>query len=377
MPEDFRIYKRNMKSKHLLILIILLISSVVLSACAGGAATAASSWPDLTVDGETAFVAYNQHVYAIDLATGTQKWRFPLEADNKISFYAAPVITPDGQLLVGGYDHVLYSLNPQTGTENWSFKNAKNRYIGSPLASEAGIFAPTADDNLYALDNQGNARWSFATQGAQWAKPVSDPNCECIYLPSMDHHLYAINAQTGAQEWKSEDLGGSVVGTPAYAPDDTLYIGTFNSEMLAIDANNGRIRWRVTTDGWIWGGPVLKDGALYFGDLSGAFYAMDAADGKVRWKIKPDGPISQSPLLTEESIYFTTEAGSLYGVSYNGDIRVNQPIACQPNGACPKLHTSPVSAGDKILVAPTGVEQLLIALDANGEQIWSFIPEKK
>ena len=365
-----------MKSHHLLLLITLLILSVALSACAGGTATVASSWPDLTVDEETAYLSYNQHIYAIDLANGTEKWRFPVEANNKISFYAAPVITPDGQL-VGGYDYILYSLNPQTGTENWSFKNANNRYIGSPLASDAGIFAPTADDHLYALDSQGKLLWSFATQGAQWAKPVSDPDCECIYLPSMDRNLYAVNAQNGMQEWKSEDLGGSVVGTPAYAPDGTLYIGTFNSEMLAIDAQNGRIRWRVTTDGWIWGGPVFKDGALYFGDLSGSFYAMDAASGKVRWKINPDGPITQAPLVTDELIYFTTEAGSLYGVSFSGDIRVTKPIACEPNKACAKLHTSPVLAGDKILVAPTGTEKLLIALDTNGEQLWSFVPEKK
>jgi len=366
-----------MKSHHLVLLITLLISSIALSACAGGAATAASSWPDLTVDEQTAYVSYNQHVYAINLADGTERWRFPLEANNKISFYAAPAITPDGQLLVGGYDHVLYSLNPQTGTENWSFKEANNRYVGSPLVNQAGIFTPTTDEQLYALDYQGNLRWSFATQGAQWAKPATDPDCECIYVPSMNHHLYAINAQNGMQEWKSEDLGGAVVGTPAYAPEGTLYIGTFNSEMLAIDAQTGSIRWRASTDGWIWGGPAFKDGMLYFGDLSGAFYAMQAANGKVVWKIKPDGPITQSPLLTEELIYFTTEVGTLYGVSYNGEIRVNKPIACEPNKACSKLHTSPVSAGDKILVAPTGAEKLLIALDANGEQIWSFAPEKK
>jgi len=161
-----------------------------------------------------------------------------------------------------------------------------------------------------------------------------------------------------------------MVGTPAYAPDGRLFVGSFNSEMLAINAANGQARWRVATDGWVWGGPAFKDGSLYFGDLKGSFYALEASTGNTRWKLTPDGPITQTPLLDEESIYFATEAGSLYAVDYNGNIRWNKVIGG-------KLHTSPVLNGDKILVSPTGIDQILVALDLSGNQVWQFIPEKK
>ncbi len=393
-----------MKSKHFFILFTLLFLSLSLSACAGGAATAASSWPGLTVDGETAYLAYNQHVYAINVADGKEKWRFPPEASNKVSFYSNPVMTPDGQLIVGGYDHVLYSIDPQTGKENWSFTDAKNRYIGNPLVNEAGIFAPTADDHLYAIDFQGKPLWSFQTKGAQWAQPVAGPTCECIYLASMDHHVYAINISNGVQIWESGDLGGSMVGTPAYSPDGTLYIGTFNNEILAISTENGSVRWRKPTDGWVWGGPAIKDGKLYFGDLSGAFYAMDASNGAVLWKLapetgdssgqtaqksKPDGPIVQTPLLTDELIYFTTRVGSIFGVSYTGETKyfvdihqIDKSICGDPKNTkvrpSAKLFSSPVLASDKILIAPTEADELLFALDANSKPVWCpFIPVKK
>lgn len=366
-----------MKFKTITILLPLLILSLTLSACTGGAATIASSWPGLTIDGETAYVAYNQHVYAINTASGKEIWRFPQETNNKISFYAAPVLTSSGQLIVGGYDHVLYSLDPATGKENWTFTGAKNRFIGSPLVNDAGIFAPTADDHLYALDFQGKQQWAFQTSGAQWSQPTSNPDCKCIYLASMDHHIYAINATSGTQEWATEDLGGSMAGTPAYGPDGTLYIGTFKNEMVAVNTTNGQVRWHVPTDKWAIGGPTLKDNILYFGDVSGAFYAMDATNGQVKWKIKPDGPITQSPLLTDELIYFTTQAGSLYGVSYSGEIRITKPVTCLPNKACGKLHTAPALAGDKILVAPTGMQEILFAVNTNGDPVWTFTPEKK
>jgi outer membrane protein assembly factor BamB len=367
--------------KRIFLPLLLLTLGVLLSACSGGTGTA-TGWPGLSASEDTAFVAYNQHVYAVDITNGVEKWRFPEEANNKISFFASPMITPDGQLLAGGYDHVLYSLDPAGGDQKWAFPastdqtGATDRYVGSPLATEMGIFAPNADGNLYALDPQGKYRWSFTTERAQWAKPVTDPACTCIYLPSMDHRLYSINSQTGAVNWESEELGGALVGSPAFDPEGRLYIGTFNSEMLALDANSGKVIWRAPTSDWAWGGPVLKDGVLYFGDLGGTFYALDAAKGQEIWKAAVDGVISDAPLVTDDTIYFGTEAGTLYALELNGKEKWKQPIKeGDKNG---KLYTTPVLAGDTLLVTATGTQPLLYAFDLNGAQKWTpFTPEKK
>jgi outer membrane protein assembly factor BamB len=359
-----------MKLKHTTILIIILILASALSGCAG-AASAASSWPGLTAGTQAAYLAYNQQVYAIDLTNGNSKWLYPAQANNKISFFAAPMLSPDGQLLEGGYDNVLYSIDPNTGQENWSFKDAQNRFVASPLATDKGIFAPSADDSLYALDLKGNFRWKFTTKGALWATPVTDPGCSCIYLPSMDHHVYSLNADTGALNWESDDLGGSVVGTPAYSTDGVLYVGTFGSEMYALNAADGKVLWHVSTSGWVWGGPILQDGMLYFGDLNGTFYAMQASDGKVKWTVQPDGPITESPLVTKDSVYFTTEAGSLFALDVtNGSTRWSKVVGG-------KLYTSPVSADNLIIVSPVNADSLIYAYDTNGNQQWAFTLPKK
>ena len=101
-----------MNNKFILVSLTLLVLAISLSACAGGQ-LAASGWPGIAANGETAYIAFNQHIYAVNLTNGLELWRYPTEPDNKITFYAAPSLTEDGQVIVGGYDNILYSFDEQ------------------------------------------------------------------------------------------------------------------------------------------------------------------------------------------------------------------------------------------------------------------------
>lgn len=350
--------------------------AVFLSSCSGGGSIA-NSWPGLTVDpsGETAYLADNTQIYAINLANGSEKWRYPEKADAKVTFFAPPALTPDGQLIAASYDHKIYSLNPENGQANqgnWPFTGSTNRYIASPLVSDNQIFAPSSDQKLYALDLTGKELWSFETGHSLWATPALENGV--VFQPSMDHYLYALDAQTGSLVWKSEDLQGALVGHPTIGPDGTLYIGSFAREMLAIDSSSGKVLWRQPTTGWVWAGPALVDGTLYFGDLDGDFYAMNAVDGNVVWqipnKLGTGHAISDRPLVSDGTVYYTSEDGTLFAVNAaNGAPKWNQLVGG-------RLLAPAIQAGDQILVTPIGADAQLYAYDVNGTQKWNFIPAK-
>lgn len=359
-----------MKTKRIfIILITLVLSTMALSACTGGRRIVASGWAGITIDEDTAYLAYNTHVYAIDLVTGNERWRYPEEADPAITFYASPALTEDGQLIIGGYNNTLYSLNPKNGQVNWEFEGAEGRYVAGPLVTAEGIFAPTTDQNVYAVDFDGQPLWEqpFPTQEEIWARPSADLEHDRIYVSSMDHRIYAIDPQTGAEIWKTGDLDGSVVGTPALSQDQELYLGTIAKEMIALQAENGREVWRFSAEDWVWAGPAIQDDRLYFGDLSGTFYALDRKSSKLIWKIQPGGAIVSTPLVTEEAIYFTNEGGALISVSPDGAIRWQEDF----EGS---TYASPVAAEELelILVATDQPEALVVALNSNGTQKWSF-----
>ncbi len=364
-----------MRYKKYLFILGLISIAVIFSACAGGTNTA-TSWPGLAVDDQYAYIAYNTQVYAVDLTNGSQKWRYPAEPNNNITFYADPSLTEDGQLIVGGYDYVLYSLNAETGTQNWDFPEAKNRYIASSLVEADNIFAPAADENLYSLDLEGRLQWIFTSEGESWAKPVTDENCECLFLSSMDHSVYAIDPQDGTQKWRSPKLDGAIVGTPAYDENGVLYVGTFGGKLFALNAEDGSIIWEFSTanGGWIWSGPTISDGVLYFGDLNGYFYAVNADDHTLIWQKTPDqldGQLVGSPLVDQDEIYITSEEGILYRLDTSGNIIWNKTI----EGG--KIYTSPKLADDLILVAPIQTDKLLVAFERDGNEKWSFIPPEQ
>jgi outer membrane protein assembly factor BamB len=358
-----------MKSKKTFAISIFILFSLILSACSS-AIYASTGWQGLSVnpDATTAYLAAGTQVYAVDVSTGTQKWAFTI--GSKTNFYANPVLTLDGQqLLVASYDSHLYSVDPASGTQKWSYKTS-NRLIAAPLATQEMIFQPSSDHYIYALNISGTLVWKAETGAPIWATPTTDPTCGCVYVASMDHYVYKYNATDGTLIMKSENLGGAVVGTPAIGSDGTLYVGTFNKEMLALNPTDLSIKLRYSTQDWVWGGPLLSNDVLYFGDLSNSFYALKASDLTVVWRIQANNAIVSTPAIAGENIYFTTESDTFYVVNTAGNI-VNTKVI---GGV---IYSSPVIAGETLLVTPTGYTSPLVALSLDGNtQKWMFTPSK-
>ncbi len=355
-----------MKKSRILLILTIITLGLLLSACSGNR-FAATSWPGLTVDEDTAYLAYGPHVFAINLNSGNQRWKYPAEADTTVTFFAAPTLTGDGQLLASGYNNILYSLDPKNGNQNWTFEDATNRLIGSPLATEQGIFVPSADHNLYALDMDGKLLWEFTTDQALWAMPTA--NGGALYLPAMDHNFYALDMDSGRELW-ALDLGGAMVGAPVLNEDHSVvYVGTFGNEVLAINTSSHNVLWRFQTDGWVWSSLTLAEDRLYFGDLDGNLFAVNTGNGSLAWRIETDGIISGAPLVTEDAVYIGTEAGTLYALDLDGNPLWSKTLEES------KLYGSPVAAGEYILITVIGEEALLYAFDADGNIEWQFTPE--
>lgn len=360
-----------MKRNRLYLILALVLLALTLSAC-GGTPTAAT-WPGLAADAEAAYLANGSIVYAVRLSDGEQLWSFPEKPSTKLLFYANPVFTSDGNLIIGssGADHTLFQIDPQTGNETWTFGEAGDHWIASPLVVGEMVYAPNADGTLYIFDMSipGDDKLAGIVElgGRLWAQPTTDG--ELIFVTSLDKKVFAVDPHKKSILW-SVPLDGAIAGS-ALAADGKLYVGSFGTTLEAIDIASHKIIWTASTEGWVWSGPILIGETLYFGDLDGNLYSINAADGKrVVDPAKPDGAILASPVNVNGKLVFVTESGAVYSLEPGG----NSPLSLEKLEA--KLYTAPVVVGDLILVAPFQGESLIVALDQDGSQVWSFTPEK-
>ena len=350
-----------------LILTITLLFGLLLSACSGAAVV--NTWPGLSSGDDTVFLAYQNGVFAIDVSNGSLLWRFPAKADGGKSFYAPPTVI-DNQMFVGDYTNTLYSLNPTSGAQIWEFKKESGHFVSSPQVVNDTVLAPSSDNNLYALDQNGSLRWSFKTNNVLWAQPVSDG--QLVYLPAMDHNLYALNLSDGSKVW-STDLGGSLLGSPVLQ-DGVLYVNTMDGKTYAVNAQDGKVVWKVEIGEQIWASPVFHENNLYFGTSAGTVYALStdpsvSASERVLWKVTIGNPVIGAGVVIPNGLVFTTEAGDIQAMSFTGETLWIKKV----NG---KLYSTPVVVNDTLVIAATEGDSLLTAYNLDGGQKWVFTVPK-
>ncbi len=339
-------------------------------AAAGCSRIAPGSWPGVGVDDETVWVAYQQQVHAVARNTGALRWSFPQEPERNRLFFAPPRLTADGQrLIVGGYDKVLYALDPNTGAVQWTFDRAQDRYIGAVLVTPNAIYAPNADGTLYALEPNGQLRWTFTTQAALWAPPATDG--QRLYLASMDHHLYALDAATGKELWRLK-MEGALTSTPTLL-DGVLYVGELATQVAAVDAAQGQVLWQTPTDAWVWHSPTpLGDDALVVGDMEGQVYALARGDGQVRWQTEVPGGVIGAPAVVEDTVFVTTRQGQLVALdAASGAVKWTKALAEAA------IEAGPLPVPELgLLVAPSDPKAPLLAVRSDGALVWSLTFEK-
>lgn len=372
---------------------MVLLGATLLSACAGGPVRG-TTWSGLSADEDTAYLADVSLVYGINLKDGREVWRFSDPEDNKAQFYAAPVITPNGLIIVGSAagEHILYALDPQdlltngdfkTPAVEWKFTGAAGPWVAAPLVVNDMLFAPNADGNLYVFDLEDGQSQKQAVQtillvdpeepetkpGRLWAQPVTDG--KRVYVTSLDHSVFGVDIET--YEFWHEDIEGAIPGSPVIGTDGMLYVGSLASQLEQFDPETGDHRSVLDAENWIWSTPASDGDTLYFGDVNGNFYSFNTTAGSLNWSVQPDGRITASPILQNDHLLLATESGNIYAIDKDGKTIWSEAVQdAKGNG---KIYTTPVAAGDLILVAPLETEFYLAALDSDGRRVWTFTPE--
>ena len=193
------------------------------------------------------------------------------------------------------------------------------------------FYATSMDRGVYRFDSTGVLSTPYMTGGSiQSTLAISTKNL--LYTGSDDTRLYCFDLSLNSIWDKS--MGGVIKASPSISSDgNTIYIGTNNGFLKALDANNGNSRWTFDVSSRIVSSPTIIelvdssqtviDKIIYFGAENGTFYAIKdkGTSYELFWSIStvPDSGIISSPAISNDGmIYFGSKNGYLYRVMWDG-----------------------------------------------------------
>ncbi|RPJ02928.1 MAG: hypothetical protein EHM39_00730 [Chloroflexi bacterium] len=379
------------RRSRLLTGILLMLAVLVLAACGGGPG---DSWEGISTshDMYVPYVCNNDRIVALNPASGATLWSYTDEA--KARFYAVPVVS-DGVVYIGDYQGNLHAISAE-GEQLWVYKPERKKLVGplSPTPTDRVIGGVAVDSdkvffglgsrNIVAVSrSSADEVWTFETDHGVWATPLYIPATEStpatVYTVSLDHHLYALDAETGDLLWE-KDLGGAAPGKLVY--DKTLnrfYVGTFASELLAIDLATHEIVDRYETDDWIWGSPAFEEEAdmLYVSDLGGHLYAVRVTDAGFEpvWdKSIGEGAIRATPLLSDGLVIVGSKDKHVYAVKKEDGSPVwDKKTEGEVLTELVLVPGDEEASSDVVVVGTTDVERLIMAYQVDsGDEAWHY-----
>ena len=179
-------------------------------------------------------------------------------------------------------------------------------YQGS--STHAGI-----TDSPPVLSLRG-VKFAFQTGGAIRTVPAIWSGT--LYFGSLDGTVYAVDAKSGKERWRfttSEPVSCS----PAVY-QNRIYVSSRDGKLYCLQAKDGKSVWSHSfgvdlpyTPGFDYyhSSPTIDGNVLYVGSGDGNVYAMDPANGRVRWKTQVGSRVRNSPAVTGDLLIVGTMNG--------------------------------------------------------------------
>jgi len=264
-------------------------------------------------------------LYAVDIATGKQRWAFKAR-DETVSCYLA---TDGRRIFFGSYDGYVYAVDMGTGKVIWRTRFGRMGTGGSPcLAGNLVVF--------------GGQEVAFS----------------------------AFNVETGQIEWRS-DLGRKYFWN--CVSDGRIICGGASNRLYCVDAETGKALWShpIKSHGDWYGGVALWQGKVYYVEPAGAdtaCVARETASGKEVWRCKAGKYVAhaqgKAPVVKDGKVYVFM--GDLYAIHGETGKILWQSKFDSFSGAL----SWPVAAGGVILAGTT--KSLVAISEKTGKRLWEI-----
>jgi outer membrane protein assembly factor BamB len=234
--------------------------------------------------------------------------------DRRLSGPPTDVTAPvyhGGVVYLAYLDGDLIALDAKTGKQLWE-RNLHAHLESSPLAVGDSLYLGDDETNLVALDaSNGRVRWQFNSPGAVKASPSYHDGR--VYVADYQAAMFCVAARSGKLLWRTNTSkippygDGGFYSSPAIA-FGRVYAARDDGVVYAFDERTGRVDWTFPTHNFIYGSPAVArvpgtPPSVYIGGYDEHLYALDASDGKPRWRYDVGGPVPGTAVVIGHTVY--------------------------------------------------------------------------
>ena len=183
-----------------------------------------------------------------------------------------------------------------------------------------------------------------------------------VYLAQQKGLFFALDAKTGKVDWKhsfgrcaasSPTIGKGVVYQSWMHPVECLQgQAGANGFVIAWDADSGKELWRWKTAP-VESSPLLRNGVLYVGTWNHEVVALNAKTGRVKWRFRADNEVNTSPAYWKGNIYIASDGGTLYALGAGGGKLKWEAQADSTFGSRQFFYATPTLAYGRVYIGNT------------------------
>jgi len=183
-----------------------------------------------------------------------------------------------------------------------------------------------------------------------------------LYFANSLGSLHAVKITRVREQWVYR-TGRCTAATPAVA-DHIVYMSFLNKppcnatrsgidgEVVALDADTGKVRWKVKTAPTE-SSPLVAGGLVYVGDWSGKVYALNAKSGRVVWTYQTGDKVKDAMAYAGGRVFFGSYDTHVYALNARTGKLVWKTGAQQRLGATGTFYSTPAVAYGRVYIGAT------------------------
>ena len=184
-----------------------------------------------------------------------------------------------------------------------------------------------------------------------------------VYIGSQDDSLYALNAATGEVQWEYDAGGG--IGAGATAADGAIVTADLDGRLHAVDAETGARMWTTAPSSEIWSRVSANENAAFAANKDGAILAFSLEDGSPLWTYEVGDVVYSGAIAVGNSVLTTSHDDWVYSIdAQTGELKWKTEMNSGSN-------STPIFANGLVVVGSW--DERLYAIDAvAGANVWNF-----